>query len=70
MKIKDYGEVFYVPSQAVLTLDGASYVDIIRTGGIVERHQVRLLDEADDGQKIISGDALVDGQSIRADLSE
>ena len=70
VSIKDYGEVFYVPSQAVLTLDGASYVDIIRTGGIVERHQVRLLDEADDGQKIISGDALVDGQSIRADLSE
>lgn len=68
--IEDYGKVYYVPSSAVLERDGCSYVDVVYTNNTIERHQVTHLGETGDGQKIIAGDALAEGTTIRADLGE
>lgn len=67
--IDDYGKVYYAPPAAVLEKDGCAYVDIVFAGKTIERHQVRLLGTSDDGQKIIAGDALAEGTTVRADLN-
>lgn len=70
VSIKDYGQVYYVPAAAVKVQDGLAYVDIVYAKGTIEEHQVQLLGTNDDGSKIIKGDVLADGTTIRADLGE
>jgi multidrug efflux pump subunit AcrA (membrane-fusion protein) len=68
--IQDYGQVYYVSATAVKVQDGIAFVDIVYTKGTIEEHQVQLLGTNDDGSKIIKGDVLADGTTIRADLGE
>lgn len=70
MRIEDYGQVFYVPASAVREVDGVAYIDIVRSKGTIEQHQIELLGTSDDGSKIIKGDVLTSETTIRADLSE
>lgn len=70
MHIEDYGQVYYVPASAVAELDGIAYVDIVRSGKTIERHQVELLGTSDAGSKIIRGDVLTSETVIRANLDE
>ena len=70
MRIDDFGQVFYVPANAVREIDGTAYVDIVRSNGTIEQHQVELLGTGDDGRKIIKGDVLTSETTIRADLGE
>ena len=70
MRIDDFGQVFYVPANAVREIDGTAYVDIVRSNGTIEQHQVELLGTGDDGRKIIKGDVLTSDTTIRADLGE
>lgn len=68
--VDDYGTVYYVPSAAVSESDGRYYVEVVYTNATIERHQVKLLGAGEDGQLVITGDALAEGSTIRADLSE
>lgn len=68
--IDDYGEVFYVPSEAVKEDDGMAYVCILRPHNTIEQHQVELLGTSDSGEKIIKSDDLTNETVIRADLDE
>lgn len=68
--VDDYGTVYYVPAAAVLEQDGRYFIDVVYTNATIERHQVKLLGTSDDGQLVITGDALAEGSTIRADLSE
>ncbi len=68
--VDDYGTVYYVPASAVAEQDGRYYVEVVYTNATVERHQVQLLGAREDGQLAITGDALAEGSTIRADLNE
>lgn len=68
--VDDYGTVYYVPAAAVLERDGRYFVEVVYTNATIERHQVQLLGTGDDGQLVITSDALAEGSTIRADLSE
>ncbi len=70
MRIDDYGQVFYVPANAVREVDGVAYVDIVRANGTIEQHQIELLGTSEDGSKIVKGNMLTSETTIRADLSE
>lgn len=59
-----------MPANAVREIDGTAYVDIVRSNGTIEQHQVELLGTGDDGRKIIKGDVLTSETTIRADLGE
>ena len=43
----------YVPANAVREIDGTAYVDIVRSNGTIEQHQVELLGTGDDGLSLL-----------------
>ncbi len=69
IQLQDFGMVFYVPKNAVLEEDGESYIEMIYDDNSTAKHQVQVIATADDGQKIIRGNALSNGARIRADLA-
>lgn len=69
IQLQDYGVVYYVPKKAVLEEGDENYVEVIYSDNSSARHQVEVIATADDGQKIIRGNALSNGAKIRADLA-
>lgn len=69
IQLQDFGMVFYVPARAVLDEGDESYVEMVYDDGNTAQHQVQVIATAEDGQKIIRGNALSNGMRIRADLA-
>ena len=69
IQLQDYGVVYYGPKKAVLEEGDENYVEVIYSDNSSARHQVEVIATADDGQKIIRGNALSNGAKIRADLA-
>lgn len=70
MHVEDYGQVFYVPAQAVGEIDGVAYVHIVRGDGTIEQHQVELLGTEESGQRIVKSDVLTTETVVRAEFEE
>ena len=69
IQLQDYGMVFYVPKHAVLEEGDKTYIEMIYDDNSSAKHEVQVIATADDGQKIIRGNALSNGAKIRADLA-
>ena len=69
IQLQDYGMVFYVPKHAVLEEGDKTYIEMIYDDNSSAKREVQVIATADDGQKIIRGNALSNGAKIRADLA-
>ncbi len=69
IELKEYSTVYYVPEKAVSQSGSYAYVEVVYNDSTTKQHQVQILDESDDGQLIIQGSTITEGQRILADIS-
>ena len=69
IELKEYSTVYYVPSKAVSQSGSYSYVEVVYNDNTTKQHQVQVLDTADDGQLIIQGSTITEGQRILTEIS-
>lgn len=69
IELKEYSTVYYVPSKAVSQSGSYAYVEVVYNDSTTKQHQVQILDTADDGQLIIQGSTITEGQRILTEIS-
>ncbi len=69
IELKEYSTVYYVPQKAVSQSGNCSYVEVVYNDNTTKQHQVQILDTSDDGQLIIQGSTITEGQRILTDIS-
>ena len=69
IELKEYSTVYYVPSKAVSQSGSYAYVEVVYNDNTTKQHQVQILDTTDDGQLIIQGSTITEGQRILTEIS-
>lgn len=69
ISVLDYGTVYYVPATAVGSGRFGMYVEALVDGSTVKQCNVTQVGTAPDGQLVIQGASLIEGMSIRTDIS-
>lgn len=69
ISVLDYGTVYYVPATAVATGRFGMYVEAVVDDNTVKQCNVTQVGTAPDGQLVVQGASLIEGMSIRTDLS-
>ena len=69
ISVLDYGTVYYVPATAVGSGRFGMYVEALVDGSTVKQCNVTQVGTAPDGQLVIQGTSLIEGMSIRTDIS-
>ena len=69
IELKEFSAVYYVPKTALSQKATYSYVEVVYNDNTTKQHQVQVIDTTDDGQVIIQGNTLTDGQRILTDIS-
>ncbi len=69
IELKEFSAVYYVPKTALSQKATYSYVEVVYNDNTTKQHQVQVIDTTDDGQVIIQGNTISDGQRILTDIS-
>ena len=69
IELKEFSTVYYVPSTAISQNGTYAYIEVVYNDNTTKQHQVQVIDTADDGQVVIQGGTITEGQRILTDIS-
>ena len=69
IELKEFSTVYYVPSTAISQNGTYAYVEVVYNDNTTKQHQVQVIDTTDDGQVVIQGGTITEGQRILTDIS-